>query len=108
MSIALLHQFTTYLNNDFALNQSPKLWFAFCQQVQHQASIALVFHGLILYLLTCIEFLSLGQQSKNTEQKKGISPSEGHSSIAPSLTLGSKQTNKPSSQNGVNCSQEGT
>lgn len=108
MSIVLLHPFTTYLNNDFVLHQSPKLWFAFCQQVQHQASTALAFHGLILHPLTFIEFLSLGQRSKSIEQKKGISPSESHSIFVPSLTLASKQTNKPSSQNGVNCSQEGT
>lgn len=66
------------------------------------------FPCLILHLLTFIEFLSLGQQPKSTEQKRGTSPSESHSSIVSSLTLGSKQTNKPSSQNGLNCSQEGT
>lgn len=68
--------------------------------------LALALHGLILYPLTFMESLSLGQQSKSTEQKKGTIPCESQFSIVPSMTLGSKQTSKPHSQNWVNCSQK--
>lgn len=96
MYLALLYQFTTYFNNDFVLNQSPKLWFAFCQQKTASDKLA-----------ACTGFPWSDPPSSHLHQvsviraaiqdhrtQKEASPCKSRGSIVPSLTLGSKQTNR--------------